>query len=595
MNTSQLLHRFNVPIWTILCSTGLVLLAAFPALGEQKHWQNNTSRAYALTIPGGEFMTAAAGKVEAWASAQCGCGTDAPPTSSDSGYYITITRNPPDPPSAVTQDLVAFAEAHVAHADAEARQSITPWVTIDGNTANIEVFVHSYTNKKREDCGDGPSKADAGVKAVVDPIVIGSNGYTSYTGQQLDPFLPDFDGVYRYVDEVVSLLEGTGMPGALSGPSPDTAPDGLRKVNGFRVSQNVRSGSDDDPDNTSGTLVYDLSVTAGPDGNPVVTCTLGTDTAEFGFSFDRTAAQIEQDVDDYLTGTGEGDLPVLTVRVRMLQAEGTMPNMTLVAVDELESWLWGSGNPDAIDWPIKWWQGPDVLGSTRPSSLLLPSPVRADDFECTSTGTIDAVRWWGTYAGELWWHRVNTGFTLPFVIYFYNSDGTPHPNSLPVTGEPLSTHNVMANRFFVNWLPTGDALYEFHARLCVPFQQQAGLEYFMSIADPYPGWEWLEATCSLLDQPAWGVSPGGPWQHDGFPDLAFALLAPTAVPDFDCDGDVDLDDYVVFVDCLAGPGVPPTPTQPGVTEQNCLHAFDFEDDGDVDLEDFGGFQEAFGN
>ena len=63
--------------------------------------------------------------------------------------------------------------------------------------------------------------------------------------------------------------------------------------------------------------------------------------------------------------------------------------------------------------------------------------------------------------------------------------------------------------------------------------------------------------------------------------------------DFDDDGDVDLDDFARFPDCLAGPGATPDPPDPFSVE-DCLTAFDFDGDLDVDLEDFGGFQQGFG-
>ena len=62
--------------------------------------------------------------------------------------------------------------------------------------------------------------------------------------------------------------------------------------------------------------------------------------------------------------------------------------------------------------------------------------------------------------------------------------------------------------------------------------------------------------------------------------------------DFDSDGDVDLDDYAVFADCMAGPGATPDPILPGVTTEDCLESFDFDPDGDVDLYDFGEFQDG---
>ena len=62
--------------------------------------------------------------------------------------------------------------------------------------------------------------------------------------------------------------------------------------------------------------------------------------------------------------------------------------------------------------------------------------------------------------------------------------------------------------------------------------------------------------------------------------------------DFDVDGDVDLDDYAAFADCLAGPDETPTPSAAECVDA-CLAAFDLEFDRDVDLADFAGFQEAF--
>jgi len=70
------------------------------------------------------------------------------------------------------------------------------------------------------------------------------------------------------------------------------------------------------------------------------------------------------------------------------------------------------------------------------------------------------------------------------------------------------------------------------------------------------------------------------------------LLKPIILGDIDDDCDVDLDDHVSFVDCLAGPGATPSPTPP-TTVMDCRNYFDFDADYDVDLADFAEFQEAF--
>lgn len=60
-------------------------------------------------------------------------------------------------------------------------------------------------------------------------------------------------------------------------------------------------------------------------------------------------------------------------------------------------------------------------------------------------------------------------------------------------------------------------------------------------------------------------------------------------PDLDGDGDVDLDDFAVFADCLAGPGVITPPT--GCTSEQ-FGQTDLDHDNDVDVADLAIFQAA---
>ena len=53
--------------------------------------------------------------------------------------------------------------------------------------------------------------------------------------------------------------------------------------------------------------------------------------------------------------------------------------------------------------------------------------------------------------------------------------------------------------------------------------------------------------------------------------------------DGDCDGNVDIDDFVILADCLSGPNRVPA-------QSGCLEKFDYDDDGDVDLVDFSRFE-----
>ena len=61
--------------------------------------------------------------------------------------------------------------------------------------------------------------------------------------------------------------------------------------------------------------------------------------------------------------------------------------------------------------------------------------------------------------------------------------------------------------------------------------------------------------------------------------------------DTDRDGDVDLNDYTVFSDCLSGPGGTPSPVL--TTLEKCLYVCDFDGDGDVDSFDYADLLQAF--
>ena len=75
---------------------------------------------------------------------------------------------------------------------------------------------------------------------------------------------------------------------------------------------------------------------------------------------------------------------------------------------------------------------------------------------------------------------------------------------------------------------------------------------------------------------------------NGTPDECDAM----AGGDFDVDGDTDIDDFLYFQACLAGPGGVPAGDVPGFAAA-CMAAFDFNVDGSVDMADFVDFQTVF--
>ncbi len=87
------------------------------------------------------------------------------------------------------------------------------------------------------------------------------------------------------------------------------------------------------------------------------------------------------------------------------------------------------------------------------------------------------------------------------------------------------------------------------------------------------------------------------WSQEGMtPEIdAFAIVLPVRIPDFDCDSDVDGDDFEIFERCRTAPsiGPPGKHCDPQVEDCDpCLRA-DLDQDGDVDQEDFGYFQRCY--
>jgi len=75
---------------------------------------------------------------------------------------------------------------------------------------------------------------------------------------------------------------------------------------------------------------------------------------------------------------------------------------------------------------------------------------------------------------------------------------------------------------------------------------------------------------------------GVEWSMSNIDNVAFFAIAATVAPDFDKDGDVDLEDFGMFQVCITGP-------DDGPPDPGCEQA-DFDNDNDVDLSDFGLFQ-----
>jgi hypothetical protein len=208
--------------------------------------------------------------------------------------------------------------------------------------------------------------------------------------------------------------------------------------------------------------------------------------------------------------------------------------LRVFAVVGMACGLTASSWADYITLPVKWSQpittngvavtgpGPfaDTIDLFDVSSDHTANIVRADDF--TSNGRpIVAVRWWGSYIGEP--QRTN-GYTGPFDISFHLSDGTAHPFSKPVSTPLVIYTPITAQEVFVGVDTAGDSVYRYDAYLTTPFNEQAGVEYFIDIDKPTgEGWGWHMTTLQKQDFSAVAPTHTGPWFNENF-DLAFELM-----------------------------------------------------------------------
>lgn len=109
---------------------------------------------------------------------------------------------------------------------------------------------------------------------------------------------------------------------------------------------------------------------------------------------------------------------------------------------------------------------------------------------------------------------------------------------------------------------------------------------WFDVTDAVKAWRDGQPNLGLNVKP--GTSDGWKIYWTGASDLTvrpqLVVLVPSKGADLDLDGDVDLDDLMLFEECASGPSVPLAP--------GCDHA-DFDGDFDVDQDDFAIFQRCF--
>ncbi|MCP4592888.1 MAG: hypothetical protein GY842_19300 [bacterium] len=169
-------------------------------------------------------------------------------------------------------------------------------------------------------------------------------------------------------------------------------------------------------------------------------------------------------------------------------------------------------------------------------------------------------------------------------------EGTLNQRNNQIRDHVINTNGVLFDFADIeSYDPDGDEFLSLYATDTCSYSGGGGGNWATEWCDDNPGSEMCMSCSSCAHSHCLNCNLKG----RAFWWMMARLAGWTGAPsgDANCDDAVDLNDYSVFTDCLAGPDALLAPVL--TDEKTCLTTFDFDDDLDVDLNDFSEFQALF--
>jgi hypothetical protein len=207
--------------------------------------------------------------------------------------------------------------------------------------------------------------------------------------------------------------------------------------------------------------------------------------------------------------------------------------------------------------PVKWSQQPSMdpsNGYAFSSETQVPAQM-ADDFFCQDGLPVAGIRWWGSYWNTAYYPYPNSdswgdplpnppgiiqGFNITFYAGIAAGIGVPpwgHPGAMVYTQYVPLDGVQTTETVYGTILRTASAqtVFQYDLNLPIPFDQEAGIIYWLSIQAVDPGgnpiqWGWQESADHWGDSAVQiGYAQQGWWDLSPGEDMSFELK-PVPVP-----------------------------------------------------------------